>query len=107
MSSRFARLVVPMMGALTPGFVSIQASEICAMLTPFFFASSSILEIGPSAYVRGAVGSTYLDVSSPRKGMSNVAENLSVLPRTVASREVRVSRPRPSGDQGIEPTPNV
>ena len=44
MSSKFARLVVPMIGAVTPGFVSIHASEICAMLTLFFFASSSILE---------------------------------------------------------------
>ena len=45
MSSRFARLVVPMIGAVTPGFVSIHASEICAMLTLFFFASSSILAV--------------------------------------------------------------
>ena len=43
MSSRFSRLVVPMMGALTPSFAMHHAKEIWAMLTPFFFASSSIL----------------------------------------------------------------
>ena len=48
MSSRLDMLVVPMMGALTPGLAMIHASEICAMLTPFFFASSSILHVRPS-----------------------------------------------------------
>ena len=48
MSSRLDSFVVPMMGALTPGFERIHASEICAMLTPFFFASSSILNVRPS-----------------------------------------------------------
>lgn len=43
MSSRLDRFVVPMMGALTPGLAIIHASEICAMLAPFFFASSSTL----------------------------------------------------------------
>ena len=43
MSSRFARLVVPLIGAVTPGFVTTHASEICAMLTPFFLDSSSTL----------------------------------------------------------------
>ena len=42
-SSRLDRLVVPMMGAVTPGLAMIHASEICAMLTPFCFASSSTL----------------------------------------------------------------
>lgn len=42
-SSRFFRLVVPMMGADTPGFARIQAVAICAMLTPFFLDSSSTL----------------------------------------------------------------
>ena len=51
--------------------------------------------------------STYLDVSSSKKGMPYVAVYVSVFPRTVASREVRVSSPRPSGDHGIEPTPNI
>ena len=44
MSSKLDRLVVPMMGAVTPGFDNIHASEIWAMLTPFFFAISSILK---------------------------------------------------------------
>ena len=48
MSSRLDSFVVPMMGALTPGFERIHAREICAMLTPFFFASSSILNVRPS-----------------------------------------------------------
>ncbi len=43
MSSRLDRLVVPTMGADTLGFERIHASEICAMLAFFFFASSSIL----------------------------------------------------------------
>ena len=37
-------LVVPMMGAVTPGLAKIQAIAIWAMLTPFFFAISSTLE---------------------------------------------------------------
>ena len=57
--------------------------------------------------LRGTHISTYLDVSWSKKGMSYVVENLSVLPRTVASRDVRVSRPRASGDHGIAPTPNI
>ena len=44
MSSKLDRLVVPMMGAVTPGFDNIHASEIWAMLTTFFFAISSILK---------------------------------------------------------------
>ena len=43
MSSKFLRLVVPMMGAVTPGLARIHAVAICAMLAPFFFASSSTL----------------------------------------------------------------
>ena len=35
--------VVPTMGADTCGFESTHAIAICAMLTPFFFASSSTL----------------------------------------------------------------
>lgn len=42
-SSRFFRLVVPMIGADTPGFARIQAVAICAILTPFFLDSSSTL----------------------------------------------------------------
>ncbi len=51
MSSRLDRLVVPMMGAVTPGLERIHAKEICAMLTPFFFAISSILRPGVSRRV--------------------------------------------------------
>ena len=43
MSLRFARLVVPMMGAATGSFAKIQARETCAMLAPFFLAISSTL----------------------------------------------------------------
>ena len=35
---------MPTMGAVTCGFASTHATAICAMLTPFFFASSSTLE---------------------------------------------------------------
>ena len=41
MSARLSKLVVPTMGAVTPGLASTHATAICAMLTPFFFASSS------------------------------------------------------------------
>ena len=44
MSSRFLRLVVPTIGAVTPGLFMIHAVEICAILTPFRFASSSTLK---------------------------------------------------------------
>lgn len=37
--------VVPMTGAVTPGFAKSQANEICAMDTPFFFANSSMLSV--------------------------------------------------------------
>ena len=43
MSSRLERFVVPMMGAVTPGFDIAHASAIWAMLACFFFASSSTL----------------------------------------------------------------
>ena len=42
-SSKLARLVLPTIGAVTPGFESSQAKETCAMLTPLRFASSSTL----------------------------------------------------------------
>ena len=42
-SASFSTLVVPTMGAVTPGFERIQAREICAMLTPLRFESSSTL----------------------------------------------------------------
>lgn len=42
-SSRFFKFVDPTMGAETPSLESIQAIDTCAMLTLFFFASSSTL----------------------------------------------------------------
>lgn len=45
-SFSLSRLVVPTIGALTPGFAMHHANAICAMLTPFFLAiSSTLLEI--------------------------------------------------------------
>ena len=43
MSARLSKLVVPTMGAVTPGLASTHATAICAMLTPFFLDSSSTL----------------------------------------------------------------
>ena len=48
MSSKFERLVVPTIGAETPGLERIQAIATCAMLMPFFFAISSTLMIWQS-----------------------------------------------------------
>ena len=42
-SFSLSRLVVPTIGAETPGFAMHHASAICAMLTPFFLAISSTL----------------------------------------------------------------
>ena len=39
----FAKLVVPTIGAVTPGLDSTHASATCAMLAPLRFASSSTL----------------------------------------------------------------
>ena len=44
MSFRLSRLVVPMMGAVTPSLESTQEIATCAMLMPRFFATSSTLD---------------------------------------------------------------
>ena len=58
MSARLSKLVVPTMGAVTPGLVSTHAMAICAMLTPFFLASSSTLHSYAStvSHIRGMRG---------------------------------------------------
>ena len=55
----------------------------------------------------GEVNCAYLEVRASKNGIWNILVYISVLPRRVASRVVRVSSPRPNGDQGIEPTPNI
>ena len=132
MSSRFDRFVVPTIGAVTPGFARIHAIEICAMLTPFFFASSSTL---PHACQRACVctrmsGGVHLPPDEVREeaDVERLEESTggrvsqrcasvamgcvrstyaSDLLRSVSVLSECVSSPRPSGDQGIEPTPNI
>ena len=150
MSSRCLRLVVPTMGALTtrhrvsqrsrqwgrrrdvPSFERLHAIEICAMLTPFFFASSSTLRVGtrisirthrillhaPLDDLRGArvvhirlhePTSSY-SVSSLKAqtgGQVEGATYWSTWLRFVWSESGRVRTPRATGDHGIEPTPNI
>lgn len=42
-SSKLDNLVVPTIGAVTPSFARHHATAICAIVSPFFFASSSTL----------------------------------------------------------------
>lgn len=61
---------MPIIGAVTPSFAMHQAREIWAMLTPFFFASSSILVNILGRRMAAGAGITHLLVSSGRKAIS-------------------------------------
>lgn len=66
-SSRFFKFVDPTMGAETPSLESIQAIETWAMLTLFFFASSSTLYEDESTLQQREVDASYIPRNDRRR----------------------------------------
>ena len=89
-SAKFSNDVVPTIGAVTPGRFMIHASASCAMLHPFFPASSS---------------TRFTIASALACDLLYCPMNRSTSPRFVCCVSGRVRRPRARGDQGMDPTP--